>query len=190
MPFMLEDVKRGGCTPVFSHSLSMGKQLTSLPMLVLLCVLKACTGRLVCVLFFTFLCFALTLHTASPASCAQDDVMGTVCLRRLNVTCFIFVQATVTRKAVSVNASSPAERVSDSSAQQTLLSHKLFQEASESKGSDHTSIWIWRYQKSQKSREIFRVCCAAKVPAQKILPPIEWPKLFQPIYFRIRSSTS
>lgn len=102
MPFMLEDVKKGGCTPVFSHSLSMGKQLTSLPMLVLLCVLKACTGRLVCVLFFTFLCFALTLHTASSASCAQDDVMGTVCLRRLNVTCFIFVQATVTRKAVSV----------------------------------------------------------------------------------------
>lgn len=44
--------------------------------------------------------------------------------------------------------------------------------------------------KSQKSREIFRVCCAAKIPAQKILPPIEWPKLFQPIYFRIRSSTS
>lgn len=183
MPFMLEDVKKGGCTPVFSHSLSMGKQLTSLPMLVLLCVLKACTGRLVCVLFFTFLCFALTLHTASPASCAQDDVMGTVCLRRLNVTCFIFVQATVTRKAVSVNASSPAERVSDSSAQQTLLSHKLFQEASESKGSDHASIWIWRYQNHRKAGRYLESVVLLKYQPRKFCHQLSGLNYFSPFIF-------
>lgn len=41
-------------------------------------------------------------------TCAQNDVMGTACLWQLHLTCFIFVQATVTRKAVRVNTSSPA----------------------------------------------------------------------------------
>lgn len=71
VPFCPEDAERmhGGargdsarCTPFFPSSL-YGKKLTSLLMLVLLCVLNACTGFRFCVLFHTFLRFAFSLLT-------------------------------------------------------------------------------------------------------------------------------
>lgn len=111
VPFCHEYVEKGAiapCTPVLHRVPSMGKPLTSLPLLAFLCVLKACICCRVCVLFHTFLSFALTLRRCLAATCTQNDVMGSLCQWQLHLTCFIFVQAIVRRKAVRENTSSAA----------------------------------------------------------------------------------
>lgn len=111
VPFCHEYVEKGArapCTPFLPSVPSMGKPLTSLTLLALLCVLKACICCRVCVLFHTFLSFAFIHRCCLVATCTQNDVMGSVCQWQLHLTCFIFVQAIVCRKAVRENTSSAA----------------------------------------------------------------------------------
>lgn len=108
VPFCHEYFEKGAiapCTPVLLSVPSMGKELTSLPLLAFLCVLKACICCRVCVPFHTFLSFALTPRCCLAAT-TQNDVMVSVCQWQLHLTCFIFVQAIVRRKAVRENTSS------------------------------------------------------------------------------------
>lgn len=111
VPFFHEYVEKGArapCTPVLPSLPSMGKPLTPLTLLAFLCVLKACICCRVCVLFHTFLSFAFTLCCCLVATCTRNDVMGSVCQWQLHLTCFIFVQAIVCRRAVRENTSSAA----------------------------------------------------------------------------------
>lgn len=106
MPFCPEDVEKGDiahCTPVFPIvSLWESSWHHCACWLYSVCTKHRMPG------LFTLphvLSFAPHSSHCSAVTCAQNDVMG-MCLWQLHLTCFIFVQATVTRKAVRVNTSS------------------------------------------------------------------------------------
>lgn len=76
----------------------MGKLLTSLPVLAFLSVLKACISCRDCVHIHTLLAFAFPLPHCLALACARNDVMVAVCICQSHLTCFMFVQAIVTRE--------------------------------------------------------------------------------------------
>lgn len=93
-----EYAEKGGCTPNSAPGPSMGKLLTSLPVLAFLPVLEACISCRDCVHIYTLLAFAFPLPHCLALACARNDVMVAVCICQSHLTCFMFVQAIVTRE--------------------------------------------------------------------------------------------
>lgn len=87
---------KGGLHPKLCPGPSMGKLLTSLPVLAFLSVLKACISCRDCVHIHTLLAFAFPLPHCLALACARNDVMVAVCICQSHLTCFMFVQAIVT----------------------------------------------------------------------------------------------
>lgn len=118
-------------------------------------------------------------------TCAQNDVMGAVCLWQLHLTCFIFVQATVTRKAVRANTSSPCPKgwwqlpTTDSAFPQAIFRKHVRANDSFTHGS------IWPLLKSQHGSEILGVCGVVWLPGQRIPLPNEWRNYFCPFWFEM-----
>lgn len=118
---------KGGLNPKLCPGPSMGKLLTSLPVLPFLSVLKACISCRDCVHIHTLLAFAFPLPHCLALACAQNDVMVAVCIFQSHLTGFMFVQAIVTREgSEGKHIFSFLRGLSKGASQKTLLSHELF----------------------------------------------------------------
>lgn len=101
VPFCPEDIEKGAAAcsaPVFSHGPLYGKVVDIIARVGFsLCAQSMHRVQGLCTLPHVPLLCSHSSHCLA-ATCAQNDVMGPGCLWRLHLTCFIFVQATVTRK--------------------------------------------------------------------------------------------
>lgn len=101
VPFCPEDTEKGATacwTPVFSHGPLYGKVVDIIARVGFsLCAQSMHRVQGLCTLPHVPPLCSHSSH-CSAATCAQSDVMGPGCLWRSHLTCFIFVQAAVTRK--------------------------------------------------------------------------------------------